>query len=172
MSLSEFTFTSRVRPVVEIGVSQSRAQLGAAQWDTALWDNAAATWATGEPIWEDVTCNVRTAHLERGRSAVTDRFAPGVATLMVDNTSGWADVQPTPAPGPLQMRPGLEIRVGVFHEVYAMVWLFRGYIDAVTPVYAPGDNTVQIDCVDALGEVNRGKQSPQPAPIDATSRPP
>jgi hypothetical protein len=167
MSLATFDFTERARPVVEIGLGDSRAPIGVAQWDSAKWDDPAATWVAGEPVWIDISCYVRSARCQYGRAAVTDRFVAGLATLMVDNSTGWADTSTVNPPTPIQMRPGREIRFGVNHDAYGTVWLYRGFIDAVTPSYDPVDvDTVQLDCIDALGEVNRGKTVPQPAPID------
>jgi hypothetical protein len=62
----------------------------------------------------------------------------------------------THAPSPIYLEPGVLIRIGVYHQRYDYRWFFRGYCDSLTPVYVPGqDDTVRIECIDALGEVGR-----------------
>lgn len=166
MSLAAFTFTDRARPVIELGIGDTRTPTGQAQWDVARWDNPAAKWASTDPVWTDITCDVRTAHVEYGRQATTDRFVPGVATLEVDNASGWADPNAVAAPGVLTMRPGRSLRIGFVHETLGAVWRFRGFVDVVRPTYTPaGADTVVLEVVDALGEVNRAKNKPLAAPV-------
>ena len=66
------------------------------------------------------------------------------------------------------MRPGRQIRMGVQHATLGQRVLWRGYIDAVTPVYDPVQpDTVEFACIDALGEVNRAKTKPLPDPVFA-----
>lgn len=60
------------------------------------------------------------------------------------------------APNPIYLEPGALIRIGVYHQRYDYCWLFRGYVDALRPVYDPQrDDTVRIECIDALGEAGR-----------------
>lgn len=168
MSLAAFEFTNRVRPVVEIGVGDSRAPVGQATWDVSRWDNATAKWAGTEPTWQDVTCDVSGFECSYGRARTIDRFMPGMARVTVDNTSGWADPNTTTTPGVLTVRPGRAIRLGVLHQVLGYRCLFRGFIDDMTPTYDEwAGDVVTLECNDALGEVNRAKMSPQPAPVGA-----
>lgn len=162
MSLASFTFTERARPIVELGIGDTRMPTGNATWDVARWDTApGATWTGTEPTWLDVTCDVFTYRTEYGRRRTTDRFVPGVASVVVNNSSGWADPNVAVDPGVLTVRPGRAIRVGVVHEVYGVRWLFRGFVDAMTPTYVPGEtDAVELACIDALGEVNRAKLLP------------
>ena len=121
------------------------------------WD-AVPDWAGTEPTWHDITCETLSYRCAYGRQHSTDRFMVGAATVMVDNASGWADPNVTPEFGVLSVRPGRAIRMGVVHQVHGVRWLFRGFVDAMTPTYAPDEtDAVQLDCVDALGEVNRAK---------------
>jgi hypothetical protein len=167
MTLTRFTFTSRARPIVELGLGDTRIPTGQALWHQAHWDNDADRWASTEPTWLDVACDVFRWSCEYGRPRSTDRFVPGVATVLVDNTTGWADPVSPDDPAVLTMRPGRAIRLGVEHAVYGTVWLFRGFVDAVTPTYEPSSlgDTVQLSCVDALGEVGRAKATPFPDPV-------
>lgn len=164
MTVSSFAWTDRARPVVEIGVGDSRTAVGQV-WDTARWDTD-ATWSGLEPEWLDVSCDTRSANFAYGRNGVTDRFIVGEASIVVDNASGWADPNLVDALAELNVRPGRQIRVSVIHQEYGRCVLFRGYIDAMTPTYDPVESdAVELSCIDALGEVNRAKLTPLPEPV-------
>lgn len=159
MTLAAFTFTDRARPVIELGIGDT--VTASAVWDTARWDNPAALWSGDEPEWHDITCDTFSARCEYGRQATTDRFIPGTATIVVDNTSGWADPNTTDPPAELTVRPGRAVRISVDHALYGRRVLFRGFVDAMTPVHSPVDvDTVELACIDALGEVGRATLKP------------
>lgn len=163
--VQRFAFTDRCRPIVEVGIGDARIASSGGLWDTARWDTAGAVWSGVEPSWVDVTCDVVAFRCEYGRRRTTDRFVPGVATVVVDNQTGWADPNVTVDPFTLNMRPGRAIRMGVVHEELGTCWLFRGFIDGMTPTYSPIEaDTVELACIDALGEVNRAKLPPLAAP--------
>ena len=159
-----FSFTTRVRPFVEIGLGDTRTpQTVGARWDTARWDNGAGSqpqsfWAsTVNPSWLDVTCYAHQWESFAGRHRLTDRFEPGTMTLTANNESGWADLDPENITE-LPMRPGRQIRTGVYHEVFGRVVLWRGFVDGVIPGYDPVlEDIVTVECIDALGEVGRQK---------------
>jgi hypothetical protein len=168
VTLAAFDFTDRVRPVVHLGIGDSRSPSGQATWDVARWDTAADKWAGVEPTWLDITCDTQSFHCEYGRARTIDRFVPGMARVTVDNATGWADPNVSTTPGVLTVRPGRAIRMGVIHDVYGYRCLFRGFIDAMTPTYDPfNPDDVELICVDALAEVNRAKMVPLPAPVGA-----
>lgn len=154
-----FNFTDRCYPVAQIGVGDSRIATLGTVWDGALWDDALSFWVGTEPLWEEMSCEAFSFECEYGRMRTTDRYVPGTATLVVRNASGWADPIHSEDPAlSTNMRPGRAIRVGINHVERGIRWLFRGFIDAVTPTYDPVSyETVQLDCIDALGEVNRVK---------------
>ena len=157
MSLSRFTFTDRARPVCQLGIGEVRVP-ATARWDAHDWDDPGSTWSGDVPSWVDVTCEQFTFETTYGRQASTDRFAVGTATLVARNMSGWADPHHVDVATQVSMRPGQRVRVGVDHAVHGRRWLFHGYIDAVRPSYNPDQaDTVQLDLIDALGEVNRAK---------------
>jgi hypothetical protein len=165
VSLAAFTWTTRARPFVQLGIGDSRSFRGAV-WDVARWDVDPARWSGLEPQWLDITCDTRSATCSYGRAATTDRFVPGSATVVVDNATGWADPNANDAPGVLTVRPGRPIRFGVEHAVHGSRVLFRGFVDAMNPVYSPVDtDTVELLCLDALGEINRAKLRPVAAPV-------
>lgn len=155
--------------MLQIGIGDSRIDQPAARWDVARWDDPAAAWSGLEPIWLDVSCEAFSFRCEYGRQRLTDRYVPGQASVVVRNLSGWADPSADVVPGELTMRPGRAIRVGVQHVTLGLRWLFRGFIDAMTPTYLPDDyDRVEFSCIDALGEVNRAKLSPVDPPIGAS----
>jgi hypothetical protein len=168
MSIATFSFTDRCRPVVEVGVGDTRIDQGLARWDVARWDAPTSLWAGSEPSWLDVTCETNSAECTYGHAAILDRFVAGTATVLVDNSTGWADPYATTDPSALNMRPGRAIRFGVGHETFGVCWLFRGFIDAMTPTYDPvRTDVVQLSCIDALGEANRAKSVALAVPQEA-----
>lgn len=155
---SAFDFTNRCRPLVEIGIGNTSESTGPARWDSARWDrDPNSTWGGDEPQWHDVSCHVIEARLRLGRGRVTDPFmSDDGCVVLVDNRSGWADPEPKDTQGRLTMRPGRQIRVGVEHIDMGVVWLWRGFVDALTPLYeALETEEVELRCIDALGEVGR-----------------
>jgi hypothetical protein len=171
---AEFGFTTRVRPFVEVGVGDARfpADVGA-RWDVARFDDGAGSqpssfWASSvNPSWLDVTCYTHQWSSFIGRHRVTDRFGPGTLTLVAKNEDGWADLDPDNVTE-LPMRPGRQLRVGVHHEVFGQVVLWRGFVDAVMPGYDPElADIVTVEAVCALGEVSRQKLPELAAPVGA-----
>lgn len=156
MTLTRFQFTDRVRPVLEVGIGASSVSETAPRWDVSLWD--VAMWVGDEPLWRDVACDVVEVVIDQGRGRVMEAFPVATATVLVDNVSGWADPSSSATDAPLQLRPGRPIRIGVNHAVLGDCWLYRGFIDAILPRDDPEDwSTVELRCVDALGEVGRAK---------------
>lgn len=159
MTLPRFTFTSRCRPFLELGLGDSRVPGNAARWDVQRWDQPDALWSGVEPDWQDVTCQGYQVDIAAGRERTTDRFEVGTMTVVAANVTGWADLEP-PDPddiNTLQLRPGRAVRFGVEHVTLGRVVLWHGFIDVVDPIYEPSAaaNTVRLQCVDALGEVGR-----------------
>lgn len=159
MSAPEFSFTPNANPVVELGLGDTRVPTGTGVWDSALWDDASAVWQGTEPAWWDVSCFAVEAEIARGRERATDRFAPGVAGVVLNNEDGWADMAGDPGTiAAVSLRPGRAIRIGIDVHSIGVVWLFRGIIDKVTPSYDPVHvDNVKLDCIDLLGEVGHVK---------------
>jgi hypothetical protein len=166
VSLGTWPFTGRAYPVVEMGWGDTRVPVGSGGWDNALWDTPGNTWAGTEPTWMDITCDTLSFQCEYGRQRTTDRFIAGTATVLVRNTTGWADPLPVDDPYTSNVRPGRAIRMGVIHVDHGPRWLFYGFVDAVTPTYdATEPDLVELACIDALGEMNRAEFVPlDPAP--------
>lgn len=158
MSVPVFSFTSRARPICEIGIGNAQVPTGQARWDVALWDAPTSTWAGDEPTWRDVSCYSQYADGLLGRGRVTDPFPVGTLDIAFDNATGWADPVITEVDGVLSVRPGRAIRLGVEHEVYGVRWLYRGFLDGVEPVFDPENpDWVMFRCIDPLGEAGRSK---------------
>lgn len=157
MSRSEFSFTSRWRPILQIGAGDTHTPTGAAVWGPVIgqspWGNAASTWSGSEPIWGEYSCETFSAEIQSGRDYSVDRFPPAVATVEASNLTRWA-TQTTPNVS--DIRPGRQLRIAVEDvSTGEVVPLFRGWIDSVSPTYDPGrtGDTVTFQCIDALGEL-------------------
>ena len=150
----------RARPVIEIGVGDSKEAVGEGRWQVARWGQPGATWNGQEPYWIDVTCNGHEVESYVGHDRLTDTWEIGTATIVLDNNSGWADYPPTnPDPATiLTVRPGRQIRIGVSVDGGDPLFRFRGYIDEANPGFDPerGD-VVTLECIDAKGEAGRGE---------------
>jgi len=158
MSTPAFSFTSRARPICEIGIGSAQVPTGNARWDVAYWDDFASTWAGDEPTWRDVSCYAQFADGIIGRGRITDPFPVGTLDIAFDNRDGWADPVLTEVDGVLSIRPGRPIRLGVDHVDFGRCWLYRGFIDGVEPMFDPEEpDGVMFRCVDALGEAGRAK---------------
>ena len=167
--MPRFSFTDRAAPVVQIGIGDARIPTGSSLWDTARWDTPGAVWSGDQPFWLDMTCEAFEMEFVYGRARNTDTFAPGTATLVFTNITGWADPKP-PAGNPASqtMRPGRAIRIGVNHDTLGTVWLWRGFIDAVIPTYDPAAaDVVNVSAVCALGEVGRAGVAAVDPPVGA-----
>lgn len=167
MSVLEIDGVPGIKAVVEIGTGDTRVDVGGARFDVSFFDNAAATFSGSEPLWSDITCYAHEVEFTVGREQSTDHFDPGEAQIVLDNSTGWADLNPADM-ALVGIRAGRQIRVGVDHTTLGRHWKFRGYIDAITPDYDPGlGDIVTIECIDALGEVGRAKLKRLDAPIGA-----
>lgn len=167
------TWTSRVVPIIQIGVGDQRNPLGTSRWDVATWNGVTSTWSGQEPTWFDVSCSVQQLNIDMGRLRATERFKAGRAEVVLENESGWADPRPAPAipdtgAPVLSVRPGRQLRIGFQHDTLGMIWLYRGYIDVMEPLYSAADtDSVRFECIDALGEVNRVRLPGLAAPVGA-----
>lgn len=70
MTVPEFAFTSRARPVAEIGRS--------------------APLSPDNMSWIDIGCDVHEIVTSTGRDSLSDRFVPGTAVITASNVSDWA----------------------------------------------------------------------------------
>lgn len=161
MSIPAFSFTTRVTPVVQIGIGSSTTPGGSSEWGSALWGDPGSVWAGIEPQWIDVTCHGYEIWIDEGRRRNADQFEVGRAEISLYNVAGWGDLTADDDPGLLTMRPGRPVRVGVLHADLGPCWLYRGYIDVPVAEYdAEAGNSLFLSCVDALGEVGRAKLPP------------
>lgn len=160
-----FTFTDRARPIVQIGVGDSRVTSPGGRWGTARWGEY-DEWAGNDPVWYDRTCDTVSVDITGGRLRTSDRFDSATATVVVDNTTGWADQAADPD-AILSLRPGRTIRVGIDHATLGRVWKFWGVIDELNPKYVAHEpDEAVIVAVDMLADANRAKLTPTGIPLD------
>jgi hypothetical protein len=135
---------------VELGVGDSRNPTKVGTWGTSHWgDPTDALWSGLEPLWVDITCDVRRVRIGRGVDYTTNRFPTSTCQVVADNASGWA----TAAGGSLlDVRPGRALRVlGRATDSGVLSPLWQGYIDDLSPLYDPEARPVVVlNSVDAL----------------------
>jgi hypothetical protein len=168
--VTDFNPVPGVTAVVELGLGDTRIEVGLAQFDVSRFDDADATFAGTEPSWIDVTCFTHEMEFTTGRERASDRFEPGFAQLIMDNETGWADLDPDNI-ATLTMRAGRALRIGIDHDEIGRVWLWRGFVDAIDPRYDPEDgDTIRVECIDALGEAGRPYIARVDVPVGAGER--
>lgn len=159
-----------VAPVLQVATGDVDTPQGSAVYDTALYDTPTALYAGLDADWSDEGCDAIEAVCYLGRQRSVDVFDIGTATVTVRNVDGrWDYPPPQPAPSPLELRPGRQIRVGVIVDGVDYTTLWHGWIDAMTPTYTPNPrrDTVQIDAVCAKGEFGRVSAPAVSPPIAA-----
>jgi hypothetical protein len=89
---------------------------------------AFTTGALAEPVWVDITTDVRSWDTSRGRTRELERFQPGWATVVLSNLSRQYDSVNAAGPWSGNLRPGRRIRI---RETFSGVTypVFDGYID-------------------------------------------
>lgn len=164
MSIGEFAFTSLYRPVVEVGVGDTRTPTTSSLWGNARWGTT-GRWSGREPSWVDVTCFTESWEMDVGREFAVDRFPPSTVTATFTNESGWANQN---APNALDFRPGRAIRFALV-DYLGQTWpMWRGFVDAITPSYAADRwDEVTVHAVDAVGEVGLYQRLELPTAVGA-----
>lgn len=106
------------------------------------------------PTWTDITSNVRTARIARGRSHQFDRVGASSLTLTVDNNSG--DFDPTNTSGSYypNVLPMVPIKVTATHSA-TDYGLFYGMVEAWPLDWTlGGDATVTVSAYDGIKLLN------------------
>jgi len=109
------------------------------------------------PFWDDVSSDLMSYSINRGRQYDLDKFESGTATIYLNNTSG--NYWPNNTSGIYY--PNIDIKKRVVISVnYAGVTYPRyvGYITKFTPIYGlPGLRMpiMAIDCADAISLISR-----------------
>lgn len=100
------------------------------------------------PVWVDITADVRHVQIRRGRQHELSRFEAGTARIVVDNRAGtyypWGSTYPN------QLTAGLPLRVRAIYG--SQPWpLYYGFVESVRPNWASvNENDVTFDCKDLL----------------------
>jgi hypothetical protein len=106
--------------------------------------------------WTEVTKDVRSINIRRGRSHELDEFAAGRATIVVDNNDGdWTFGTTGGTYGSSDVKPGLPVRVqGSWPSTNSTDRrnMFWGFVENVQLQFSEGgrDKTAVIEAVDAL----------------------
>jgi hypothetical protein len=155
-----------VRPFMQVAVGDVDVLVGQAVYDAAHYDAyPEATYSGLDAQWTDDTCDVIEAVTFYGRERAVDQFDVGTATLRVANPDGLWDYPPTSDATVLTLRPGRQIRVGVYVGAAAPVVLWHGWIDATAPGYDPNvGDVVDVSCICAKGEAGRADLAKLDAP--------
>jgi hypothetical protein len=182
MALATIHNVPTARPVVEIGVGDSRGGGAGGLWGrstapaitNALWGRTAAPpivhdrWNGYQPTWIDVSCDTIEVQTFTGHERTSDQWEVGTATIVLANSTGWADFPPLDPDSFLVVRPGRPVRVRMVLNDVAPFILWRGYIDEANPGYDAEEGAiVTLECIDAKGEAGRGDVAQLAAPIGA-----
>lgn len=120
-------------------------------------DNLAYTLAGGDSF-VDVTNDVRSVMIKRGRSAILEKVTAGIAGITLDNRQRTYDPLYVDGPWYGQIGPRKQVRVSVEGER-----LFEGNIEDWDYSYTlAGDSVADVQCIDAFGFI-----AGQDAPIGA-----
>jgi len=101
------------------------------------------------PTWTDVSTDVRTISIDRGRSALDGKFQPGSATIVLDNLDGDFDPNNTSGSYHPDVKIGTPIRVQATTNSNTHT-LFVGSVNAWRVGYPVSgkDSLVTVDCGD------------------------
>lgn len=112
------------------------------------------TDALAEPVWVDISGDVRAWDTTRGRSRELERFQPGRATVVLDNTSGAYDSANATGPWFGNLRPMRRIRI---RETFsgATYPRFDGYVDRWQLDTTHVDSTVTVTATDGFKVLNQ-----------------
>lgn len=119
----------------------------------------ASTPLDDTPSWTDITGDVRTFSLSRGRGSELDQYKPGTLSVLVDANSGDYDPSDTGGANYPNVKPMKQIRVqAVYNSTTYDV--FYGFVTS-WPMTVKGftDETVSIRAVDGFKILNLMKDS-------------
>lgn len=107
------------------------------------------------PTWTDVTADVESITVHRGKSAELARFQPGVATIQFDNTARKYDPLHTSGPYYGKLLPRKQVRIHAYEStVLKRINLFSGFIQPRGWQYTyshPGQARATVTCFDQFG---------------------
>lgn len=149
------TWFDGVQITVEAALSAATGTYGA--WNASVWNTA--MWGPDEQ-WVDISTYVRSIRTQRAFSRDVQVWAPGTATIELDNTDGRFGPANLSSPyvvaGVTGVRPWRPVRVraayaGVTYDIY------RGYALDWVESWDPSDTVaiVTVPCIDEQGRLNR-----------------
>lgn len=107
------------------------------------------------PVWDDVSSDVVSADITRGRNSELDRMEAGTAVVVLNNESG--DYWPKNAAGAYYPDVLPLKRINIRATYNAVTYdLFTGYIESYTPQFkAPFHTYMVLRCVDLIKSLSR-----------------
>lgn len=104
------------------------------------------------PTWTDVTSDVRSATVRRGKSDDVEPFSSGTATVTLDNRARKYDPFNTSSPYNGQLNPRTAIKLEAISNGTTFA-VYRGFVAGWPVEYtdAGKDSTVTLDCFDLYG---------------------
>lgn len=103
------------------------------------------------PVWTDITAYVRDLTVRRGRNDEYSQYAPGVATVVLDNRGRRFDPEHAASPYDGDLLPMVPLRIVADHDTvdYPMFYGFvQGWPQSIGKGYT--DSTVTVTVVDAF----------------------
>jgi len=111
------------------------------------------------PTWTDISGDVRSFTISRGRGTELDEYRAGLLTVVIDNNQGDYDPTSSRAAHYPNLLPMKQVRVRASYD--ADTWtIFRGFVES-WPMQVRGftDETVTLKAVDGLKVLNLQKDS-------------
>jgi hypothetical protein len=125
---------------VHVGLGYYPEGASVARWDIQRWDQPDALWVGAAPV-DDITCNVTTIKIARGRDAPLERFRPSTCTLELYDPDGrWSPWRTAAeADAYATVRPGIDVYVWYEDPPGTRHYRFTGIADAIEDSWAaPG----------------------------------
>jgi hypothetical protein len=106
---------------------------------------------TASPVWEDVSADVVSIEIKRGRQSELDQYEAGTMVVVLRDRVGGYD--PT-NPGSIGLAPMTQIRVRAKYGAGSRRSVYRGVIERITPRrHSRKELAVELECVDPLAQL-------------------
>lgn len=141
---------------VLLGYYPEDASANVDRWSIAKWGTSGGGMWEGPAPLEDITCNVISVKLQRGRDQPLERFRPSTATVEVYDPDGrWSPWRTADVPSQYgAIRPGIDIQIAYDDPPGTTWYRFVGLVDSIVDTFPEptiGDSHhVVFGCVDRL----------------------